>query len=245
MGEESDRRREARDAQLLSPRQERELREEVRKRLEAQESERTVPSRRQTPARVSKEQIERRRIIREAEDEFFAERGLYRYRNHRGEIEWLSGDDIEHRKSRRHRRGQRSLKSRMKRLFNERSISDLVSGIVVIAVFTAAGFLVFRQASVIATPKYPVEVRSIPPGAAIFIDRMPADASTNTQVFVSEAGHYAISVYLPGYRVVPDHHVVEVGHSEVTPSVAFTLYATSSDSIESGPGISSGEDGSN
>ena len=153
--------------QVLTPREEQLLRDEVRNRLEAQEVESVVRAPQQTPARASHEQMERRRIIREEEDRFFAERGLRRYRNHRGEVEWLSEEDIRRRKQRRGSRRRRSWWKRLKRYIADRSLSNVVSGLVVLSIFTTAGYLILRRTTDAAARQFRVEVRSIPPGLSL------------------------------------------------------------------------------
>ena len=201
------------------------LRRQIRHRLESEYSR----TRSTSPDAIDEggsesARTERRRILREEEDAFYAERGLYRCRNHRGEYEWLTKEDIERRRSRRHRKESGFLKS----LLSGSIVRDIANGALVVLVVIALVIL-FRHRRVeeeVAgqNAEYKIEIQSEPPGAAIFVDGVSTGRSTNATVSIRKPGYHDVSVYRPGYRTMPESQRITVTGEGAAHALTFTLY---------------------
>lgn len=201
------------------------LRRQIRGGLEAEyERERAKQSKPATEVPAAELlRAERLRIIREEEDAFYAKRGLFRYKNHRGEYEWLTKEERDRRlAARREKRSRRSARSLLGRLNSESFLGDVVNGLIVVVVFAVA-VLVFRQEH---RPQslYSVSVRSEPTGAAVFLNGEPVNAMTNAVVSIQRPGFYMIHVLRPGYRAVPPSVEIHVSDEKKAPVVSFSLY---------------------
>jgi hypothetical protein len=223
------------DESLISSEDEGRLRKQVRHRLVA-EYERAMKrlkledsSGQSTSTDRSNEYLsERLRVIREEEDAFYAERNLYRHKNHRGEYEWLSEEDRDQRQKNRHR--QRSKKKpRESKSFIKFSMQrlDRVLGVVIttgllIGITVVASLLVFGQSG--KDTGYTISVHSEPPGAAIYVNGEPANKVTNSLIYVDDIGVYELSVAIPGYWAKPTTQKVFVTASDTPILATFTLY---------------------
>ena len=210
----------------LTEAEEQELRSQTRTRLESESEIRADND----DSNAAFRQAERRRIAREEEDAYYAEKGLYRYRNHRGEYEWLTQDQVDYRKQRRRYRSTSKKRNRFSRLFSERTLSEFISGLVVLSVVVVSVLVVIRALNANDRP-YALEVLSEPPGAAIFVNGKAADASTNTIVRLSSSGRTLIVVALPGYHSMS--RTLEIAPEPVDPPpvIHFRLQTISADSV--------------
>jgi hypothetical protein len=212
--------------------EERQLREQVRRRLVA--SGRKGSSLGDSSTEVSDSageaarRGERLRVIREEEDRFYLERGLYRHKNHRGQFEWLTKEQIRHRRKRSGQSPTRHRKHRgwFAKRFSKSSRASIMSWLTVLG-FMGAAVVVSK---IVNRPvmEYEVEVLSVPPGAAIFMDGQPTGRSTNSIIDMWEGGSHTFSVASPGYRAEPPTKTVDIVKDEVA-SVAFTLYSLDAD----------------
>lgn len=216
---------------VLPPEEEDSLRKQVRNRLAAdydreQQSKQNKAA--TDPSSAELLRAERLRVIREEEDVFYAARGLYRYKNHRGEYEWLTKEECDRRVvARSDRKRGRSSRSLSERVRGERFFSDVINGLIVVIVLVIA-FLVFRREHGPATG-YTVDVRSEPTGAAVFVNGDPANVTTNAAVGLPHPGFYTIRIVRPGYRVVPRSVEVHVSDENKSPTVSFSLYPETRD----------------
>jgi len=215
---------------ILPKEEEEALRKQIRSRLEADYQRQQAKQKKEDTNPLVAEQLraERIRIIHEEEDAFYAERGLFRYRNHRGEYEWLTKEERDRRlaagKEPRYRRSKRSLWEKMG---GGRFGGDLINGLIVVVVLIVA-VIVFRREESSSTA-FAVQVQSEPPGAAIFVDGQSANLSTNARVSVPNAGFHRIHVVRPGYRAVPASKEIRVAEDNPEPVVLFTLYPVAND----------------
>ncbi len=212
----------------LSPEEEQRIREEARKRLLAENEHRNAgngaaPNGVDVNAELRR--AHRLRVMREEEDAFYAERGLFRYRNHRGETEWLTQDEIAKRKAN-HRRKRSSLIRRLQR----RLPSGEFFGFLAVIGLLVAGFLYFRDGRA-PTFRAALEIRvmSNPQGAAVFLDGVSANVTTDAVLPVGKAGPHVISVARPGFRAVPSSINVHLTEGSPQGMAAFTLYPVRSD----------------
>ena len=213
---------------FLSKEEEEELRKQVRQRLESEHG-KLYEKRGSSRVPSGALRAERLRIIREEEDAFYAERGLYRYRNHRGEYEWLTKEEIERRLARRKRHSRRKRSSLFPKVLGE-TVGDVLGWLTVFAVLVITAAFLFHSRT--SSTEYAIDVRSEPPGAAIFLNGRPANASTNAQVYLEGPGTYTVHVVRPGYRSIPQNRVVHVTEHEKTATLIFTLYPSAQDTVE-------------
>jgi hypothetical protein len=209
----------------LSSDEEAEVRREVRAKLKA-ETERVAfeqPATRPSPdASSESRRAERSRVMREEEDAFYAERGLIRYRNHRGETEWLSSDEIARKRLQKHQSRHRgSLLRKMTRRLSFKGVFGFFS---VVALFAVGYFLLRPSKLSVFAPAFAVEVLSIPAGAAVFVDGISANSTTDAHVSISSSGGHVISVAKPGYRSVPDAIHVNFTSENAKAVASFSLY---------------------
>lgn len=226
----------------LTPEEERRLREQVHARLDSQNAREshTVEQNQPEPetgptATPTKYLTERLRVIREAEDEYYAERGLYRYKNHRGEYEWLTEEERKIRLERRGKRKRRSGSQRRtsesrgiaSRLHSKRLDSMLgrVFSVAFAVVIIGLGIALLTNDTDGRTG-YVIDIRSEPPGAAIFIDDEATGRRTPAEYHVKGPGTYSVSVARPGFDPRPESHRVVVTNKANRPTVVFTLYST-------------------
>lgn len=228
--------RSPRSSDLLSAEEEARIREQVRNRLRPEVNgemphSTSDPSRRTSEKQPTRDReiiSERLRIMREEEDRIYAEHGLYRYKNHRGEYEWLTQDQIDKRKDRRRRsraKRPRESKSWVPQITSHKLDSVLgpvFSAALVLVILATAIYLIVRSGEVV-TP-YAIHVTSLPAGAAIFVDGVATGKTTDAYVHVERVGAYEISVHLPGHRIVPESFTVDVIDAESTQQVVFSLY---------------------
>jgi hypothetical protein len=73
---------------------------------------------------------------------------------------------------------------------------------------------------------YIIDIRSEPPGAAIFIDDEATGRRTPAEYHVSGPGSYSVSAARPGFEPRPESHRVIVTNKTNRPTVVFTLYST-------------------
>jgi len=218
-------------AEHLPPKESEELRRQVRRRLES-EYER-LHGRAHAPehemSSADRARTERLRLIREEENAFYAERGLYRYRNHRGEYEWLTSEELADRQaSRRQRRKRYAERGFFQQLIHSSLLKDVMNGLLVVVVLALVIF-VFRYEERQKTEGgslavYQVRVRSEPAGAAIFLDGRPTRATTNEVLRLREPGEHVVSVVRPGYRTVPESTRVQLTQKYTELTLYFTLY---------------------
>ncbi|HDS74576.1 MAG TPA: PEGA domain-containing protein, partial [Firmicutes bacterium] len=151
-----------------------------------------------------------------------------RYKNHRGEYEWLTQEQIEKRKARRKRSGSKRMresKSWIPQITSQKLdslLGTVFSAALVLAIIATAVYLIARSGEV--TSPYNVHVASQPPGAAIFIDGAATEKTTDAYIHVKSAGDYEVSVHLPGYRAIPSEIRVDLNDVEPTRSIVFSLY---------------------
>ena len=223
------------DRKVISQDEENRLREQIRSRLETELGRNTTSS--ESVADASTEEAhhatperhlaERLAIIRREEDAFYAERGLVRYKNRRGEYEWLTKEEHDARVERRRRRGikRQSSKGFIPR-FSSSAVDRALGGVLTTAlviVILGATIAIFARSGDRQTG-FVIDVRSEPVGAAVFINDEPANASTNAELHVEGPGTYIVTVALPGYRVRPESrtvHLVTEGDARV---LSFSLY---------------------
>ena len=212
----------------LSSEEEEQVREEARKRLLAENEHRNAgngiaPNGVDVHAELRR--AHRLRVMREEEDAFYAERGLFRYRNHRGETEWLTQDEIAKRKAN-HRRKRSSLIRRLQRQLP----SGEFFGFLAVIGLLVAGFLYFRDGRAPAfRTALEIRVMSNPQGAAVFLDGVSANATTDAILPVRKAGPHVISVARPGFRAVPSSVIVNLTEGSPQGLATFTLYPVRSD----------------
>jgi hypothetical protein len=223
------------DESLFSPDDEERLRKQVRHRLVA-EYERAMKrlkleenSDQSTSEDRSNEYLsERLRVIREEEDAFYAERNLYRHKNHRGEYEWLSEEDRDRRQKNRQRQRtpKKPRESKGITKFSMRKL-DRILGVVIttgllIGITVVASLLVFGQSG--NNAGYAISIHSDPPGAAIYVNGEPTNKVTNSLIYVDDVGEYELSVAIPGYWAKPTTQKVFVTTSDTPILTTFTLY---------------------
>ena len=219
-----------RDDGLMSSDEEQRLREEVRARLLSEMQHERGFSDKSASDEAALLRMERQRIMREEEDAFYAERGLRRYRNHRGEYEWLTEEEIADRKGR--RRAARPGSQRG--FFSKRSMGDVISGIVLLGAVAISLLIVMRSVKTSDLP-YAIEILSEPPGAAVFVNGKAANLSTNCLVHVSNPGTVMVSLYLPGYQWAERPVLVDPEPDEPPVASLFRLQAIPSDSTPPPP----------
>jgi hypothetical protein len=223
-----------RESRLVSEQAEKSLRSRVRELLIAEfEFEHPDTQKSEDLAHARMIRAERRRIIREEEDRFHDEKGLVRYRNHRGDIEWLTNEEVAQRKELQGRRSSGSSKGASRK--SRGSWKGAVGCVTVVAVIVIALVLASRFGVVIrgvGSASYTVMVRSVPPGAAIFINGKPTGMVTDGRVTVRDIGTHVIEVIRPGYLTVPARITVDVIAEEAHPEAAFSLYHMVRDTTE-------------
>ncbi len=212
----------------LSPEEEEQIREEARRRLLAENEHRNTGNGIASDGvdvNAELRRARRLRVMREEEDAFYAERGLFRYRNHRGETEWLTQDEIAKRKAN-HRRKRSGLIRRIQR----RLPSGEFFGFLAVVGLLVAGFLYFRDGRAPAfRPALEIKVMSNPQGAAVFLDGVSANSTTDAVLPVAKAGPHVISVARPGFRAVPSSIIVHLTEGSPQGMATFTLYPVRSD----------------
>lgn len=162
------------------------------------------------------------------EERAYAEKGLYRYRNHRGEIEWLTKAQIEQRKERRKRsrstrsRASRSSKSRISSRNLDAILGGVISAALVLVILSTTIYFIARNTG--SNPRYVIDVVSHPPGAAVFVNGVATGHVTDSSVHIEDPGEYEVTVHLPGYLTIPPSFSVEVHDDVPKQSVTFSLH---------------------
>ncbi|MCK4590739.1 MAG: hypothetical protein KAT86_03220, partial [Candidatus Latescibacteria bacterium] len=119
---------------VLSPDEVRQLREKVRRELEQAESEESRQKQLQEQEEKQKQlEADRQQIVLEEQEKFYKERGLQKYLNHYGKVEWLTPEQIEARRKKTVRRKKsRSKHSRRHSSRKRRVLDTILLGLVVL-----------------------------------------------------------------------------------------------------------------
>lgn len=208
----------------LSPEEEARLRAQVRDRLERAAQERNQRSealRKEEEAQWIQE--EKRQIIEDEERRFYEEQGLQRYVNHRGEVEWLTPEEIEwRRKSRRKKKRRRSSRHRHR---SKRGRDILLAVLAVAAVFSLVGMFMYFGTGP-PEEETLLRVRSNIKGATVYIDGEATGYVTDAILRGLQVGTHVVSVAKPGYSAVPVEAQVVVTAGDSV-GVAFELIEAS------------------
>ena len=206
----------------LSPEEEQRIREEIRTKLEqtleAKQRERELRDRKR---REQVSERERQRIFEEEERKFYKARGLQRYINRYGEVEWLTPEEIRERRlvgKERYR-----IRRKKKRIQRWMAVGRVF---VLVLVIGGLGAVLYSMRSLRgAEQEDPVTVlwvRSNVPGAAIYVDGNPTGITTDGLIGGPLEGKHVVAVAKPGYVVVPAKQEVWVTRGDTT-EVAFEL----------------------
>ncbi len=198
----------------LTPEEEKKLREEIRKKLEEKEKKlREAKTREEFERQKKLEERIRARIREEEEEKFYTEKGYVKYINRHGEVEWITPEEAEHRKSRKRTKKASSRKKRYKRKRLLRMALNL--GLI------GAGFLIFVFVYKFYTPKSKpkfgtLQVTSNVAGARIYLDGSALNRFTpDTLEKISPGTHY-LTVYREGFSVFPPIRRVMVKPNKTT-----------------------------
>lgn len=188
----------------LTPEEEQRLREEIRKSLEEEE--------RRKAGETSQLERERERIRREEEEKFYRARGLVRYEDSWGRVEWITPEEAEPRRRRRKYRRKRSTIPRVTSKLRKWKL-DLILGSIV-AVFLVFLYLMI-SGRVEITPGIEISrgtilVTSSEPGAVVYIDGKPTKYITPCAVSNLLRGPHTVTISKPGYFPSPLSRSVEV-----------------------------------
>ncbi|RMI25517.1 MAG: PEGA domain-containing protein, partial [Calditrichaeota bacterium] len=204
----------------LTPEEEKRLREQIRRELEEREQ-RLKRSKEQIEEERRRKLEERiRQTIREEEEErFYTERGLVKYKNRYGEIEWITPEEADKRMGR--KRSKRT--SRRRKLRKRRKL--LRWGLNLGAVGLALMLFLFLQRynprkGVPATGT--IIVKTDVPGAQIFLNGTEKHRFTPDTLPNMGPGNYFISVYKEGYSAWPPMQKISLERNR-TAVVEFSL----------------------
>ncbi len=208
---------------MLSPEQERQLREKVRRELEETEAERI--RQRQLQEEEERKRLleeERQRIILEEREKFYRERGLQKYVNHFGRVEWLTPEQIEARKRKIVQRKKGHSKHSKHHSSRKRKVLDLVLLGVVVLAGVGVTFYLTGNSQLNSGTYGSLWVCSDVKGAAIFIDGELSGSVTDGIIGKVKEGEHTVSVTKPGYLAFPQQIQVKVLRGE-TVKLEFTL----------------------
>ncbi|HID12174.1 MAG TPA: PEGA domain-containing protein [Candidatus Latescibacteria bacterium] len=187
----------------LSKEEEQRIREQVRRELEQR-----------FKNREREEEV--RRIREEEERKFYESKGLRRYVNHRGHVEWLTPEEIRRRKKARKVHRHRGSKRR----WGWRLFGEFVLALVLIVGVGAAGYYWYRTGP--ASSQGTIVVRTDVPDVAVFVDGRPFP-SRGGKVTGVPRGVHVVSVSKPGYIAVPLSDTVTVFPGREVETVPFAL----------------------
>ncbi len=185
----------------LTPEEEKRIREEIRKELETREARlRERQKKDQEKRRESLESRIRQQIKEEEEERYFTERGYVKYVNHRGEVEWLSPEEADHRYSRRRTKKKSSHRGKQRR---RKMIKYGVNlGILAVALGTFYFLYKYRPAQKPKTGN--MVITTDIPGAQVFLNGAIKQNFFTPDTFVNmKPGVYFVSVYKDGYSFWP------------------------------------------
>ncbi len=210
----------------LTPQEEKQLREKIRKELE--EREQRLLSARSKKEDTRRERLEtriRNQIKEEEEVEYFTSKGYVKHKNRYGEVEWLPPEEAEQRKNRRRSSGKSASRQRSRKFRIARQWLVNV-GIVAVALGVFMYLLQYRPAS--AAKMGAITVTTDVPGAQVYFNGTEKQLFTPTTLKDLPAGkNYFLSVYKDGFTTWPPMQRITVNANE-TSSVEFNLKNSSS-----------------
>lgn len=199
----------------MSPEEEREVREKVRRELEQAETERLRQSQLQEQEEREKQlEEDRQRIILEEQEKFYKERGLQKYVNHFGKVEWLTPEQIEAREKKTVRRKKSRSKHSRRHSSLKRRVLDMILLGLVILVGLAVTLYLTRGFQPRSGSHGSLWVCSDVKGAAIYIDGELSGSVTDGVIGKIKEGEYTVSVTKPGYLALPPQIRVKVVRDE-------------------------------
>lgn len=204
----------------LTPEEEKQLREEIRQKLQQREQ-RMNQSRKvvETSRRERLESTIRNQIKEEEEERFFSERGYVKHKNRYGEVEWLKAEEAEERKNR--RRSSKSPSRSRQRQFRLVGKWLLNALLLVVGVGTLMFLLRYNPVQEVKTGK--LAISSDMPGARIYFNGAEKQMMTPDTLMDLPAGRsYFVTVYRPGFTVWPPIQRVTV-EANKTIAVDFEL----------------------
>ena len=200
---------------MLSPEEELELREKVRRELEEAEAER-IRQKRLLEEQEKKKRLEqeRERIILEEKEKFYKEWGLHKYVNHFGRVEWLTPEEIEDRKKKVVRRKRVNSKHSKHHSRRVRKVLDLVLLGVVLLVGVGVTMYLAGTSQLNSDSCGSLWICSDVKDAAIFIDGKLSGRVTDALIEKIKEGEHTVSVSRPGYSAFPQQVQVKVLRGE-------------------------------
>ncbi len=196
---------------MLSPDERRQLREKVRKELEQAEVEKSRQEQLKEQEEKEKQlEADRQQIVLEEQEKFYKERGLQKYLNHYGKVEWLTPEQIEAREKQTVRRKKSRSKHSKRHSSRKRMVLDTMLLGLVVLVGLAVTFYLMRSFQPHSGSHGSLWVCSDVKGAAIYIDGELSGSVTDGVIGKIKEGEHTVSVTKPGYLALPPQTRVKV-----------------------------------
>ena len=197
----------------LTPEEEKKLREEIRKKLEAREE-------RYRESKQKEEELRRQRLedrlrakIREEEEEkYYRERGYVQYKNRHGEVEWVTPEEKEKRQN---SRRTRKVSSRRKRQKRKKMLRWATTALMLFLAVGVLGFL-YRYNPKPVQKAGSIQIVTGISGARIFLDGKELNALSPDTLRHLVAGRHYVAVFKEGFSVWPPYRQVAVKPGGVT-----------------------------
>lgn len=199
----------------LTPEEEQNLREEIRRDLEEREHRMSESKEKeQVKRQQSLESRIRQQIFEEEEERYFTERGYIKYVNRYGGVEWLTPEEAEQRQER--RRSKKKSSGRRARRRNSLILKWLINGGIVI--FALAVFMYMLRFNPVKESRMgAIAIKTDVPGAMVYLNGTEKQGffSPDTLDDLSVGAHF-VSIYKDGYSAWPPMQRVTVEANKVT-----------------------------
>lgn len=177
---------------------EKKIREEIRKKLE--EEFQKKQSENQSKGNFTREELLLRKKIRQEEEEkFYKAKGLVKYINRYGEVEWLTPEEEQKRYARRKKR-KHSWKKKWKALKGKILELSFLFFLLFVVYFIYKNF---KSGAKKTSPQQTLVITSSVSGAYIFIDGIFQNAYTPHTFRQLRPGKHIVQVYKPGFLTTP------------------------------------------
>ncbi|GAB4169954.1 MAG: hypothetical protein Kow00108_03850 [Calditrichia bacterium] len=194
----------------MTPLDEKKIREEIRHKIEEEFSKRSSGPTKKDDDLSRKELLLREKIRKEEEERFYTQKGLVKYKNKFGEIEWLSPEEADRRKNRRKRK-----KKKIKKVFTKvrRNLLEFIILLVLMGIVYFV-YKFYSGKSKIISPTSTLSVETNIDGAAIYLDGKFTNSFTPGNFPDVKPGHHWILVQKPGYLAIPGFMYVNVSGNQ-------------------------------